>query len=635
MIILLLCLIGLWFYFMARYITYSLSILLLTVGFAARGQVTFYVSPTGNDSHSGTREAPFRTIGQAQQAVRKAPDNLQDIVVQIQEGAYYLTEPLRFGPEDGGSATQRVTYRGSGGRRSGGRPVLIHSGQAVTNWQPTSDNPKVYQATLANARFRQLYVNGQRAIRARYPNQGEYLESTGWDYEDRQLMILGNHPILAKNSPTEGSPNEVPPGLEMMLLQSWAESYLRVSDISTYGLSFYKYSRVSFAREEADILFNRPYPMHEPAHRLYFENARALLDAAQEWYHDEANGMLYYQPAAGVDMSKVQIIYPTLDTLLIVQGTPDHPVTNLHFENLSFAYSNWTYASEHGYLNGQAGQHNYRAEPNNDQYVYRPPAAVYLANAERASFVRNEFRNLGSTGLDLHYGTRHCAVVGNTFSDIAGSGVALAKFTQDPSIKYHLPYNPSDTTEICYADTIANNLIERVANYYFGCVGVAGGYPSHAQITHNTLRDLPYSGISVGYGWTEEPNAMAANFIAYNDVSDVMKLLNDGAAIYTLSYQPGTRLYRNYLHDMSPPQMPWQKIKYAIYCDEKSGGSEEKPFVIEENVIENVPGKLNLHQAGIMLLKYPMYTASQRNGAQVVAQAGIEPEYRNIIVNSP
>ena len=613
---------------MTRCITTFLSILLLIAGFAARGQVNFFVSPDGNDRNPGTDEAPFRTIARAQRAVRETPKT-QDVVVQIQSGDYYLDEPLRFGPEDGGSATHRVTYRGSED------PVLIHSGQVVSGWQPTSDNPTIYQAPLADARFRQLYVDGQRAIRARYPNQGQYLESTGWDYEDRQLIVMGKHPILAGGSPAEGSPTEAAPNLEMLLLQSWSENYLRVRDISTYGLSFLKYSRVSFAEDEAEILFNRPYPMHEPAHRLYFENARALLDAEQEWYHDEANGILYYQPAARVDMREVQVTYPTLDTLLIVQGTPDQPVTNLRFENLSFAYSNWTYASEHGYLNGQAGQHNYRAEPNNDQYVYRPPAAVYVAHAERVAFVRNAFRNLGATGLDLHYGTRQCAVVGNTFSDIAGSGVALAKFTQDPSVEYHLPYNPSDTAEICYYDTISNNLIERVANYYFGCVGVAAGYPSHAQITHNTVRDLPYSGISVGYGWTDQPNAMADNFIAYNDVSDVMKLLNDGAAIYTLSYQPGTRLYRNYLHDMSAPQEPWQKIKYAIYCDEKTGGSVEKPFVIEENVVEGVPGKLNLHQAGIMSLEYPMYTFSQRNGAQIVEQAGIEPEYRNIIVDSP
>ena len=619
-----LCLIGLWLYFMTRCITTFLSILLLIAGFAARGQVNFYVSPAGNDRNPGTDEAPFRTIARAQQAVRETKDS-QDVVVQIQTGDYYLDEPLRFGPEDGGSATQRVTYRGSGQGR-----VLIHSGQAVSGWQPTSDNPNIYQAPLADARFRQLYADGQRTIRARYPNQGKYLESTGWDYEDRQLIIMGKHPILAVGSPAEAGPN-----LEMLLLQSWAESYLRVQEISTYGLSFHKYSRVSFAKDEAEILFNRPYPMHEPAHRLYFENARALLDVEQEWYHDETGGILYYQPAAGVDMRDVQVTYPTLDTLLIVQGTPNQPVTNLRFENLSFQYSNWTYASEHGYLNGQAGQHNHRAEPNNDQYVYRPPAAVYVANADRVAFVRNEFRNLGSTGLDLHYGTRRCAVVGNTFSDIAGSGVALAKFTQDPSVEYHLPYNPSDTTEICYYDTLANNLIERVAADYFGCAGIAAGYPNGAQITHNTIRNLPYSGISVGYGWTDQLNAMADNFIAYNDVSDVVKLLNDGAAIYTLSYQPGTRLYRNYLHDMSSPQEPWQKIKYAIYCDEKTGGSEEKPFVVEENVIENVPGKLNLHQAGIMSLEYPMYTSSQRNGAQIVEQAGIEPEYRDIVVDSP
>ncbi|MFB9292583.1 right-handed parallel beta-helix repeat-containing protein [Persicitalea jodogahamensis] len=591
-------------------------------GSTAWGQADFYVSAQGNDNGRGTQTAPFQTIARAQRAIRELPGNQrrQDIVVQIQPGEYFLDQPLRFGPADGGSAAYRVTYRGS---RDG--QVLIHSGRAVTDWRPVSNQPGVHKAALPNARFRQLYVDGERAIRARYPNRGEYLESTGWDYEDRELIVLGKHPKLLESSP----------GLEMLLLQSWSENYLRVKSLSTYGLSFHKFTRVSFQDEESKILFNRPYPMHEPAHRLYFENARELLDAEREWYHDEANGLLYYQPPAGQDISRVGVMYPTLDTLLIVRGTAAQPVMNLHFENLDFQYSNWIYASDHGYLNAQAGQHNHRSEPNNDQYVYRPPAAVYVARAERVSFERNKFSNLGSTGIDLHHGTRHCAVVGNTFRDIAGSGVALAKFAQDPATEYHTPYNPTDTTEICYADTIANNLIERVANYYFGGVGIVAGYPSHAQITHNVVRDLPYSGISLGYGWTDRPNPMEDNYIAHNDVSDVMKLLNDGAALYTLSYQPGTRLYRNYLHDLSPPLERWQRIKYAIYCDEKTGGSAEKPFVIEENVIENVPGDLKLHQSGILSLKWAMHRASQRNGKEIVEQAGLQPKYQDLLDKSP
>ncbi len=607
---------------MTKASTAFLGVLLTLLTSQVREQVYLHVSPQGNDSNQGTEAAPFRSIARAQRAVRTLPSQTrrQNVVVQIQSGDYYLDRPLRFGPADGGTATHRVTYRGVGGGQ-----VLIHSGRAVTGWRPTAENPKIYQASVPNARFRQLYVNGERATRARYPNHDAYLESSAWDYEDQELIVSGKHRVLEEMDRADRS------GLEMLLLQSWAEGYLRVKNFASYGLSFQKFTRVSFQEEESKILFNRPYPMHEPAHRLYFENARALLDTDGEWYRDEADGMLYYQPPAGTDMSKAQIMYPTLDTLLIVQGTTEKPVTNLRFENLSFQYSNWTYASEHGYLNAQAGQHNHRAETNNDQYAYRPPAAVYVARAEGVAFVRNEFRHLGSTALDLHYGTRHCAVVGNVFRDIAGSGVALAKFMQDPETEYHQTYNPSDTTEICYADTIANNLIERVANYYYGCLGVVAGYPSHAQIIHNTIRDLPYSGISVGYGWTDQPNPMSNNFIAYNDVSQVVKLLNDGAAIYTLSYQPGTRLYRNHLHDMSEPLPEWQRVKYAIYCDEKTGGSEEKPFVIEENVVENVPGKLHLHQTGVLSLKHPMFLPAQRNGKQIVEAAGLEPAYRDIL----
>ncbi|WKN45476.1 right-handed parallel beta-helix repeat-containing protein [Tunicatimonas pelagia] len=581
----------------------------------AVGQVAFYVSPTGSDNNTGANEAPFRTLKRVQQAVREARLNQQNIEVLIRAGEYFLNEPLRFGPEDGGSATQRVTYQ-----KAGEGEVLIHSGKEVSGWQ-ASDELGIYQAQLSSVVFRQLYVDGQKAIRARYPNASQYLESSGWDYDDRELILKGKHEHVGEKSPH----------LEMVLLQSWAESYLRVRTLSSYGLSFHKYSRISFAENETDILFNRPYPMHGPQHRVYFENARQLLDTEQEWYHDIDQEILYYQPPAGADMNQLRVMYPTLDTLLVVQGTADNPVTNLHFEGLSFQYTNWTYANTNGYVNAQTGQHNYRADTENNQYVYRPPAAVYVAHAHQVAFRGNEFKNLGSAGLDLHYGTRTCSVVGNQFHAIAGSAVSLAKFTQDPSVEFHIPYNPTDTTEICYNDTVANNLIERVATEYFGCVGIAAGYPNGAQITHNVIRNLPYSGISVGFGWTDQPNAMANNLIAYNDVSDVVKLLNDGAAIYTLSYQPGTRIYRNYLHDIADAQAPWQRIVYAIYCDEKSGGSAENPFVIQENVVEGVADRLKLHQSGIMRLEYALHRKGHRQGKHIVETAGLEPEFRHLL----
>jgi len=66
--------------------------------------LSVYVSPGGNDANPGTEAQPFKTIARAQEAIRNTKtEEKGNREVHILEGEYLLTEPLRFGPEDGGS----------------------------------------------------------------------------------------------------------------------------------------------------------------------------------------------------------------------------------------------------------------------------------------------------------------------------------------------------------------------------------------------------------------------------------------------------------------------------------------------------------------------------------------------------
>lgn len=77
-----------------------------------------YVAPGGDDSNDGSEAAPFRTIARAQAAVRQLNDDMNsDIVVNLREGTYTLTEPLAFTPEDSGTNGYFVTYRSYPGSR--------------------------------------------------------------------------------------------------------------------------------------------------------------------------------------------------------------------------------------------------------------------------------------------------------------------------------------------------------------------------------------------------------------------------------------------------------------------------------------------------------------------------------------
>ena len=83
------------------------SLALLPAGMAqlqpALPTVQFHVSPAGNDAAAGTAEAPFRTLGRAQQAARLAAETATgDVVVNLAAGVYRLDRTLEFTEADSG-----------------------------------------------------------------------------------------------------------------------------------------------------------------------------------------------------------------------------------------------------------------------------------------------------------------------------------------------------------------------------------------------------------------------------------------------------------------------------------------------------------------------------------------------------
>jgi parallel beta-helix repeat protein len=144
-----------------------------------RGDLTFYVAPAGSDAWSGGRsdpnragtDGPFATLARAREAVRalKAAGALSaPVTILLRGGRYYVTEPLRFGPEDSGTASCPITYAAYpketpeliGGRRLAGFLPVGNGQMALTL-------PEVKAGTWA---FRSLFINSERQVRARYPN---------------------------------------------------------------------------------------------------------------------------------------------------------------------------------------------------------------------------------------------------------------------------------------------------------------------------------------------------------------------------------------------------------------------------------------------------------------------------------
>src|SRR5439155_2770097 len=143
----------------------------------------FFVATNGNDAWSGSKslpernrtDGPFATLPRAVQAVRDwkqkqgvaAPGSA---TIFIRGGLYFLDKPLSISPEDSGLTV--AAFRGE-------KPILS-GGRSISHWkQATVDGRKLWVADVPEAReskwlFRELWINGQRAVRARHPNKGYF-----------------------------------------------------------------------------------------------------------------------------------------------------------------------------------------------------------------------------------------------------------------------------------------------------------------------------------------------------------------------------------------------------------------------------------------------------------------------------
>ena len=298
----------------------------------------------------------------------------------------------------------------------------------------------------------------------------------------------------------------------------------------------------------------------------YFENAKEFLDQAGEWYLDETTNTVYYKPRTGEDMTTATVIAPMVETIMSVNGTStSSQASYLWFQGLTFAHSTYMRPSQYGFLDGQAGQYNLTADANNNQTVGRLPAGVSVTNANHMHFERNLFTQMGATGLDFISGTHDDMIIGNAFTDIAGNGISIGKFTASDTTEFHVAYNPSDKNEICTRDTIKDNYIDNVTTEILGGVGIAAGYPAYVDIEHNEVSHTNYTGISVGFGWTSSPNAMTNNKINYNNIHHVNQIMTDGGAIYTLSNQgTGDEMQYNYIHDYACSTVGRLRLQRAV-----------------------------------------------------------------------
>lgn len=571
------------------------------------GPVVFYVSPEGDDGNPGTEAAPFRSIGRAQAAVRPLTESMtSDITVYLRGGTYALHDTVRFDHRDSGENGFQVIYRSVPQERA-----VLSGGRVVSGWNRVGNG--LYRASYGNRGFRQFYVNGVRGIRAREPNEPDFARLVRWDEANQQILLPPGVPSVEEDLGF----------VEMVILKQWTQDNVRLASMTDGPEGV-----VVVPREpDRTKTFTGHLALRYENESYVLENALALVDAPGEWYHRPATGVVWYRPRAGEDLDRATVIVPVLERLIEVRGTPRDPVHHLTLMGLGFEYAAWLLPSDEGFATLQAdvtfaGGPEFRTE--------RVGAAVYVEHAHHLGVERNAFRHLGATALAVHTGVSDLRVVGNRFEDLSGSGIVVDGQLEPRFLDPRFP---------CQDILIANNLIERIGLDYRSSVGIFAGYVANVTIEHNEIRHAPYTGISVGWGWTDTDTILRQNRIQWNHISAVVTAMADGAGIYTLSKQPGTIIHGNYVHDLV--RSPWAGHSpiAGLYLDEGSSGIE-----VSDNVLERVPLGIFFHRATHNRVVNTEGSYLEQNGAmdnvfrqepgfsaeRVKATAGLEPAFADL-----
>ncbi|MDR3297113.1 MAG: right-handed parallel beta-helix repeat-containing protein, partial [Prevotellaceae bacterium] len=373
-------------------------LLLLNAGAACAADV--WVSPQGNDTCSGSQNAPVATLRMALQKVREArrlhPDTppAGGFHIAMRGGSYFLDEPIFIRPEDAGTENSPTIIEAARGEK----PV-VSGGVVVGSWSkagsvrnlPKAAQGKVWVADAPtfggrHFDFRQLWVNGKKATRARSVNQLDQMPHIlGANKRAEELYIRTPQQCNLSN----------PAPMEMQLHQMWEIAVLRVKSMTVRGDT----TTVKFFQPESRIEFQHPWPplvlQHDSlgGNSTYFlSNAIEFLDSPSEWFYDAHNGKLYYYPRSDEDMRSATVVAPYFETIVRIEGTPDRQPHHVELRGIGFAHSTWLRPSLQGHVPLQAGMYLV------DAYKLRP-----AGTHERPKLENQAWTEPMPGGLSLKY----------------------------------------------------------------------------------------------------------------------------------------------------------------------------------------------------------------------------------------
>jgi parallel beta-helix repeat protein len=474
----------------------------------------FYVAPNGNDSWSGklaapnaaATDGPFATLTRARDAVRalrsaaglKAP-----VTVMIHGGKYFLEDTVVFGADDSGTREFPITYLAAPGEQ----PVLS-GGRRVTGWRPYRG--KILMADLPGAKggkwkFRQLFLNGQRQARARWPNfQPNDPMYGGWLFmegpaEKGSIVAFQYRPGAFPRHWAKPGEGEV-------------EFYEGSGQWrSTVPIQSVDEQRRVIRLAHPGVQFDVP-PWYElerfrPNNPFYVVNLLEELDQPGEWCLDTEDGRLYFWPPAGKLNATDEVAVPALRCLIDISGA-----SWLRISGLTFTETMDGDNSQHEGMQGVGAMYPQASWQFGGD-------ALHMKDAEHCAIEGNRFEAVGSNAVYLEGYNYRNVIRKNEIAYAGANGICLLG-----TIEKHPLFNQ-----------VEDNTIHHVGVLNKYVAGVFLGMSNGNLIAHNRIEYVPHHAINLSN------NPWGRNIVEYNLIRFTCQEIMDTGAINSWMEQPARK----------------------------------------------------------------------------------------------
>jgi len=347
-------------------------VLLIKVACATANGHEYYVAGTGSDMNPGTKELPFLTLGKSQSVVRDAlPTATEGITVWVRGGRYYLDRPLVFGPDDSGTASVPVAYRGYADET-----VVLSGAKLLTpTWRPYLGHIQVASVGI-NLEFDILFANHAQQVLARYPNY------------DAKTVVLNGYAKDAISRERAAHWKNPSTGLVGGLHHArWGGNSYRITGLKPNGDP-----QLEWVGDN-----NRGSRLHSEYRMV--ENIFEELDAPGEWFYDKTAGKLYFYPPAGMNLATATIEAASLEELIRVVGTSAKKVNHLIFSHFTFTGTRRTLFTR-----------TYEPLLRSDWCVARA-GTIFIENAEHVTVSNSIFDRVGGNGIFISASGREGSTV--------------------------------------------------------------------------------------------------------------------------------------------------------------------------------------------------------------------------------